>query len=536
MGPPRSVQALALQHAPLLAQNSRHEKIDGERSALSGQCFRCTLTFRRSRAERQCERLGTRPRIRHAKIEWPYNELVKPLSRPAYLGIGVLLSGVKVALDYAVARAFDHPFSLLFYVSPVDAPLFHPGPNLAYYGAMWAVAVPFIAIGVWLTARRLIDAAMSPWLTLLFFFPFANLLFFALCALAPPRPLAKSEMPAQPVYRESGQPVKLEAPERKPGAVVYMAGGLGAVIALGAVGISVGILKQYGAALMIGAPTIAGFASGAFTVRLDPRSPYKRAALATLLASLITCIGLIAFAYEGVVCLVMAMPILLPPAFLGAFIGYRMARSAGPAKVPPIIAASVLLFPLLLGVEHVSPLPPLEPSPVETQIVIDAPRERVFPLVARVSDMPAPTEMLFRVGISYPIRATLDEDRVGSVRRCEFNTGTALETVTRYDAPNHFAFHIDSQPDPLREATLYRGPRQPHLDGYVRNLEGIFDLEALPGGKTRVTAKSVYRVSMTPETYWRIWTDAVIHTIHRRVLENVKARAEGKAPVELAER
>ena len=463
---------------------------------------------------------------------------MKPIGRLPFTGIGIGLAALKVGLDYGVAKTFSHPYSLLYYVSPMDAPLFHPGDQTKYYAAMWAVAVPFIAVGVWLTVKRLIDAALSPWLALLFFVPFANLIFFALCAFAPSRPgLAENRaMPEQPIYRESGQPVTLPQVERRPAATLLMSAGLGAVVSLGILGISVGVLKEYGAALMIGSPTISGFATGAFIARLEPNAKWKRAATATLVSCLITFAVIVAFAVEGLVCLTMALPLILPPAFLGAYIGFQMGRTIGPKHVPSAVVAGVLSLPLIFALEKASPLPPLEPAPVTTEITIDAPKERIFPLLERVADMGEPTETLFRVGIAYPIRATLDEERVGAVRRCEFNTGTALETVTVLDAPSHFAFHIDTQPDPMREATLYQGPRQPHLDGYVKNREGIFDLESLPDGKTRVVARSKYQVSMTPEWYWRLWSDAAIHTIHGRVLTHVKARAEASDPTRLATR
>jgi hypothetical protein len=463
---------------------------------------------------------------------------MKPIGRVPFTGIGVGLAALKVGLDYGVAKAFAHPYSLLYYVSPMDAPLFHPGEHTKYYAAMWGVALPFIAIGVWLTVRRLIDAALPPWLALLFFAPFANLIFFALCAFAPSRPglAEKRAMPEQPIYRESGQPVTIPLPERRPAATLFMSAGLGAVVSLAILGISVGVLKEYGAALMIGSPTISGFATGAFIARLEPNAKWKRAATATLVSCLITFAAIAAFAVEGLVCLGMALPLILPPAFLGAYIGFQMGRAIGPKQVPAAVVGGVMLLPLIFALEKANPLPPLVPDPVATEIVIDAPRERVYPLIERVAEMGEPTETMFQVGIAYPMRATLDEDRVGAVRRCEFNTGTALETVTVLDAPSRFAFHIDTQPDPMREATLYQGPRQPHLDGYVRNVEGIFELESLPDGKTKVTAKSVYRVSMTPESYWRLWSDAAIHAIHGRVLTHVKARAEASDPTRLAAR
>ncbi len=461
----------------------------------------------------------------------------KPLGRLPFFALGAGLSVLKVGTDFGIAHAFGRPFSLLYYVSPVDAPLFHPGENHKFYAAMWACAIPFIALGVWLTARRLVDAALSPFLALLFFVPFANLLFFGLAAVAPSRPLsAPQAMPPQDAYRQSGQAVPIPVPPRSPGAVLFMSAGLGTVIGLGALALSVGIFKEYGAALMLGAPTISGFATGAFYARLDPGGKFGRAAFATFMTCALTLGVIILFAAEGAVCLVMAIPLLVIPAFVGSFIGFTMARSVGARNVAPAIAAGLLSLPAIFALEHVNPLPPLTPPPVVTEIIVDAPPERVFPNVVRVSEMPAPTETLFLVGVSYPLRATMDEDRVGATRRCEFNTGTAMETVTRYEAPNHFAFHIDSQPDPLREQTLYHTVRQPHLDGYVRNLEGIFDLEALPGGKTRVRAQSVYTIAIGPETYWRLWSDASIHAIHGRVLAHIKNESEGRGSKSLASR
>ncbi len=476
---------------------------------------------------------------------------LKPLGRLPFFVSGALLSLLKVGADFGIARAFARPFSLLYYVSPVDAPLFHPGESYRFYAAMWACALPFIAVGVWLTAQRLMDAALNPFLALLFFVPFANLLFIALVTAAPPRPIiAPQQMPPQDAYRQSGQAVSIPVPTRSPGALLFMSAGMGTVIGLGALALSVGLFKEYGAALMLGAPTISGFATGAFYARLDPSGKFQRAALATLVTCMLTLGVIMVFAVEGAVCLVMALPLLVIPAFVGAYIGFAMARSVGAGKVPKVIAASILSLPGIFALEHVSPLPPLAPPPVTTEIIVDAPPERVFPNVVRVSEMPAPTELLFRVGVAYPLRATMDdgtsaaspqrgqdqEDRVGATRRCEFNTGTAMETVTRFEAPNHFAFHIDSQPDPLREQTLYHTVRQPHLNGYVRNQEGIFDLEELPGGKTRVRAQSIYTVAMGPETYWRLWTDASIHAIHGRVLEHIKEESERRGRKSLASR
>ena len=463
------------------------------------------------------------------------SSLTRPLGRLPYLLYGVVLAALKIALDHLVAGAHGRPYSVLFYVSPIDAPLFHPSEDVRYWQTLAVVAVPFIAAGVMLTGRRLRDAGLSPWMVLLFFVPFANLLFFLVCVCAPTRAARTFKLPAQPPYRAAAEELVVPAPERSARASMWIAATFGAVLGLGAMGVSVGVLREYGAALMLGAPAITGFATGAFYGRLRPRSRFRDAAAATALSSVLMLAFTMVFALEGAACLVMMLPLLMVPSFFCAYLGYVAATLNVPARTASgMIGGAVLLFPLLLVTERVFPMPALLPPAVETAIDIDAPPERVWAEVIEVAEMEPPDELLFRVGIAYPLHATLDAGRVGAVRRCEFTTGTALETVEAWDPPNELTFHIDSQPDPMREATLWSGPRQPHLDGYVRNQRGQFTLERLPGARTRLTGRSWYTVRITPESYWRVWSDAAIHAIHRRVLRHVKVRAEALAAAPIA--
>jgi hypothetical protein len=78
----------------------------------------------------------------------------------------------------------------------------------------------------------------------------------------------------------------------------------------------------------------------------------------------------------------------------------------------------------------------------------------------------------------------------------------------------------------MREWTWYEGPRPPHLDGYLRSTRGQFVLESLPGGRTRLIGRTWYTLRMSPEPYWRLWSDRIIHTIHMRVLDHVARLSE----------
>src|SRR5258708_7833153 len=112
---------------------------------------------------------------------------LRPLGRLPYLAVGVVLFALKFAIDRAVSARFGQAYSLLFYVSPLDAPLFRRQDDPTYWLCLWGVALPFIAVGCLLTLRRLRDADLSPWFVVLFFVPFVNLLFFAVAAGAPSR-------------------------------------------------------------------------------------------------------------------------------------------------------------------------------------------------------------------------------------------------------------------------------------------------------------------------------------------------------------
>ncbi|HTO73854.1 MAG TPA: hypothetical protein VMJ30_08540, partial [Gemmatimonadales bacterium] len=66
----------------------------------------------------------------------------------------------------------------------------------------------------------------------------------------------------------------------------------------------------------------------------------------------------------------------------------------------------------------------------------------------------------------------------------------------------------------------------PHLDGYLRSERGEFRLVALPDGRTRLEGSTWYRLRLAPEPYWQVISDALIHRIHLRVLEQIRRETE----------
>lgn len=453
--------------------------------------------------------------------------LTRPLPRLPYFSLGVVLFALKSSIDYAVSRAFGRTYSVLFYVNPLDAPLFQVSEHPGYWLALWGVALPFIAIGCVLTFRRLRDAALSPWYVLLFFVPFANLLFFAVASVVPSRQgAADQRLPEQAPYRQGKPMIARLAPEgRSFASCVFLAGALGAVIGLGALGISVGLLRSYGGGLMLGAPVISGFATSMFFVQLSPSSRFSGAALATIVSFLVSFGATIAFALEGLGCLVMVLPLVVPITFFGSFLGYAIAKSLGSAP-GRAVSAPLVVLPLVFGAERVSPLPEAPSEAVVSEIVIDAPPDVVWRHVVSFPPLDPPEEFMFRHGIAAPMSATIEGEGPGAIRRCNFTTGTFVEPIEVWSPGRELTFSVTAQPDPMVEQTLWNGVRPPHLDGYLATTRGQFLLEPLPDGRTRLVGSTWYRTGMQPEVYWRLWGDAIIHRIHMRVLRHVAKLAE----------
>jgi hypothetical protein len=231
--------------------------------------------------------------------------------------------------------------------------------------------------------------------------------------------------------------------------------------------------------------------------------------------------AILLFALEGVLCLAMAAPLAVAMAMMGALLGRWLALTRPPLGRSP--AALVLVLPLLAGVEGPRSSEQIE---VASHVDVDAPPERVWPHVVAFSDLPDEPSWPFRLGIAYPQRARIDGQGPGAVRRCEFSTGAFVEPITTWDAPRRLAFDVRSQPPPLHEWSPYRHVLARHLDGYLRVRRGEFRLEALPGGRTRLSGSTWYELDMAPRAYWSLWSGALIHSIHERVLRHVKRLAE----------
>jgi uncharacterized membrane protein YhaH (DUF805 family) len=448
------------------------------------------------------------------------------VSRGKYATVGLIGVAIKYNLDRLIAGSFlGYRQSFFFnYWAPLGkaARLDRLSSTEAnFLATLLLFSIPFLWVGVAMTAKRLRDAGQPVWLVVLFFIPVINVLFFlALCALPPQERAAYSEGAPWP-----GPGVVAGMIPRSALGSAVLAIFLTTVLGLVFVGLGTLVIGGYGWGLFVALP----FCLGMFSVLLhsyhEPRD-LKACMGVALLPVGILGVVLVLVAMEGVICVLMATPFAVVLSVIGGMIGYSIQdRYWGARQRPAMLSVLLLLVPASFGLEHAVALqPPL--FMVRTAIEVNAPPEKVWNQVVSFAEIPPPTELLFRAGIAYPIRAEISGHGVGAVRHCVFSTGPFEEPIEVWDEPRLLQFGVTANPAPLNELSPYGNIQPPHLHGYFVSEKGQFLLTALPGGRTRLEGTTWYHDTIWPSAYWRVWSDYIIHRIHLRVLEHIRIEVE----------
>ena len=435
------------------------------------------------------------------------------VTRREYLTAGLILMFLKYVIDataiYLVTHVIWTPGNYLFPLIGVHAATVGLFPSWLQL-ALLVWTLPFIWIGVTLMLRRAVDAGRSPAWCAAFFIPLIN---YAVM-------LWLAALPSASAPTEIRKPDPEAESDRYVSAVFGVLGA--AAFGLLAVLVSVVGFKNYGWPLFLGTPFIQGMVCGWAFNRDRARS--TKETIAVVWTSLLLVGGVVfLFAMEGVICLLMALPIAAILGIMGGFVGRSIALRGG--GIAYGAAAMFLVVPTGAAVDKATASAPPIYEVVTTIDVAASPKE-VWDRVVQFGEIKAPLAWYFRGGIAYPVRAIIDGEGVGAIRRCEFSTGAFVEPITVWDEPRRLAFDVTEQPPPLTELSIYSKVYAPHVNGYFRSHQGEFRLIALANGGTRLEGHTWYSVAVYPQGYWRAISEVLLHEIHRRVLDQVKLEAE----------
>ncbi len=195
----------------------------------------------------------------------------------------------------------------------------------------------------------------------------------------------------------------------------------GGFFALLATALSVYAMDSYGGSLFIGMPIVAGTVAG-FVYNQPCMRGIGASMLVGMLSVAIGGLFLLLFAMEGVICLVMAIPIVLPLGMLGGFLGYALARMILLQSKLMLSEALVLALPTFALIEKSFDSHPI--YLVESSVDIAASAQEVWENVISFPEInKEPDWYFFQHGIAVPLRARIEGQGVAAVRHCEFFNG-----------------------------------------------------------------------------------------------------------------
>jgi hypothetical protein len=284
------------------------------------------------------------------------------------------------------------------------------------------------------------------------------------------------------------------------------------------------VFRDYAFGLFIWLPTVMGAVSTILAANNNRASKklLRNISFATLG---IFCLGLLTFAWEGLVCLIMAAPIGLLFTYIGYRIGYLVIKGRMKNNAITIVIVLILSVPAFMAFENLDGSSEVLRS-VTTSIEINAKPADVWKNVIEFPLLGRPTEFVFRSGIAYPISAQISGRGVGAIRKCNFSTGSFIEPITVWNEEKLLEFDVDSQPEPLKEISFYNNLHPNHLHGYWISKRGQFKLAQLSNGHTLLEGTTWYINKIEPGFYWTLWSDYIVHKIHERVLQHIKIHAE----------
>ena len=238
-----------------------------------------------------------------------------------------------------------------------------------------------------------------------------------------------------------------------------------------------------------------------------------------------TIVGALMLAWEGIICIVVWVPIAFLCASVGGLAGKVAWRLWESRRTLGLLAAALPV--VFAPIENQFPDPVL-PQTVHDAIEIEADAATVWREIREVAPI-RPEELdgslAYRLGFPRPIEARLVGEGVGSVRHATFEGGvTFVERVTEWEEGAALAFTIDASavPSTTFDQHVAVGGR------YFDVLMGRYEIEEVGPGRDVLHLTSEQRLSTRVNAYTQLWTDRFMSDIQSTILEVVKARAEAE--------
>ncbi len=269
-------------------------------------------------------------------------------------------------------------------------------------------------------------------------------------------------------------------------------------------------LVAYGISFFIVLPVILGYLHG--------KEGLKKAGLIGLgLAFLLFIISLIAGGLEGLVCALMASPLILLAVGFGMLLRYAVSRILGKNESENTLKSTIIPFCvfLILGLTE-NQLNKGNEAIIEVRSTIQLPYSpmEVYETIKSVDTLDAEKPFLLNIDLPVPQKCVLHEEKVGGLRTCYFEGGQIVERITALEKGKLLKMDVIDYQLTGRKWLGFK--------------EAIYLFKRLENGHCEMTRITTYSSVLSPRFYWQPLEKIGIEQEHEYVFNNLKKDLRNK--------
>ncbi|MAK61192.1 MAG: hypothetical protein CMK09_09465 [Ponticaulis sp.] len=251
-------------------------------------------------------------------------------------------------------------------------------------------------------------------------------------------------------------------------------------------------------------------------------------------APVITVVGLITVGgvliREGVVCLIMVLPLWVPMAIWGALTvrGYQRAAHKDASQIKVFELSSLTLIPVVIMGLDVGLPQNISTFEVRRSIVLDATPEEIWPLLLELDDLSVEegkwnvTQNLLQ--IPRPASALVTGKGEGAVRAARWGEHIRFEEhISDWAEHQRLVWKFVFPDDSISAYTdSHIHPQGPHL----RIEQGGYELTELGSGQTRLELYTRYEAETPVNLYAALWGELILGDIQSNILSILDQRLD----------
>lgn len=266
----------------------------------------------------------------------------------------------------------------------------------------------------------------------------------------------------------------------------------------------------YGLSFFVFLPFTLGYILGKSTI--------KAFSLWGLIISLaIFFILLLAGNLEGMVCILMALPLVIIAIALGAILKYFIKKYRNTDQQDQLIKSSILPFCLFLAFAFIETALTKNEQfvmEVKSEIILPYSTMEVYETIKSVDTLDAEQPFLMKLDLPIPQKCVLEEEKVGGIRTCYFQNGQIVEEITALEKGKILKMDVIDYQLTGRKWLGFK--------------EAIYLFEKVANGQTKMTRITTYTSELYPRFYWAPLEKIGIQQEHEYVFRNLKKDLQNK--------